>query len=172
MNKKPKIAVVIVVYNGQEYIAYAIESILNQTYSHVELIVIDDGSNDESVNVINTYTDKRIQLICLKNNIGQTRILNKGLEISRGEYIARIDQDDIASTSRLEQQVEFLNTNEHICIVGSYNAIIDRNNRKIGYTKWPTSPEECAFELLIRVNPPVGHPMVMYRKEEIIKLGG
>lgn len=96
------------VRNGEGYLREAIDSILNQTFSDFEFLIIDDGSTDSSVDIICSYADSRIRLVRNGKNIGLTCSLNKGVKLARGEYIARMDDDDIALAYRLEKQVEFL----------------------------------------------------------------
>ena len=90
------------VYNGAKYLNEAIDSILNQTFSDFEFLIIDDGSTDQSIDLIKTYEDPRIQLFENEVNIGQSATLNKGLRLARGKYIARMDQDDISTLDRLK----------------------------------------------------------------------
>ena len=96
MVASPKISVLMPVYNSELYIKEAIDSILNQTFTDFEFIIIDDASTDKSVEIIQSYTDSRIQLIVKSHNSGYTNSLNHGLTIARGDYIARMDSDDIS----------------------------------------------------------------------------
>ena len=100
------------VFNGASYLGEAIDSILDQSFKDFEFIVIDDGSQDNTWEVLSDYAgkDSRLVLHRNKNNLGLTKSLNKGLNLARGEYIARMDADDISLSGRLEAQVNFLDT--------------------------------------------------------------
>jgi glycosyltransferase involved in cell wall biosynthesis len=110
-NITPMISVIMPVYNAGEYVKEAIESILNQTYSDWELIIIDDCSTDNSVEIIQSFHDKRIVLLKNEINSGIAKTSNKGLKIAQGKYITRMDSDDIAFPLRFEKQVKFLEEN-------------------------------------------------------------
>ena len=106
---KDLISVVMSNYNTEEsYLRASIESILNQTYENFEFIIVDDCSTDNSIDVIESYSDKRIKLIKNKENMGLTKSLNVAIKEAKGEFIARMDADDISLPQRFEKQVEFL----------------------------------------------------------------
>ena len=92
---KPIVTVLMTVYNGKNYLSEAIESVLCQTLTNYEFLIVDDASTDNSIEIINSYNDSRIKLLINQKNIGQTASLNKGLATAQGEYIARFDQDDV-----------------------------------------------------------------------------
>jgi len=108
------------VYNGSEFLGEAIDSILNQTLNEFELLIIDDGSTDQSIELIKSYDDKRIRLVVNKNNIGQSASLNKGIKMARGDYIVIMDQDDISVQDRLKVQLEFMENHSNIDVCGSW----------------------------------------------------
>ena len=108
MNSEPLISVLLPVYNEEKYISQSIDSILNQTYNYFELIIIDDGSTDKSVNIINAYNDSRIILIKNKKNLSIAKSLNIGLQLANGDFIARMDGNDIAVSTRFEKQIHYL----------------------------------------------------------------
>ena len=108
---KPIVTVLMTVYNGKNYLNEAIESVLCQTLTNYEFLIVDDASTDNSIEIINSYNDSRIKLLINKKNIGQTVSLNKGLAIAQGKYIARFDQDDVCLPKRLEEQVAFFKKN-------------------------------------------------------------
>lgn len=108
------------VYNGEKYLREAIESILNQTFSDFEFLIINDGSTDQSVKIVKSYTDPRVLLIHHTTNIGITKSLNIGLDLARGEYIARMDSDDISLPERLEKQVAFMDANPEVGVCGTF----------------------------------------------------
>ena len=126
-DKGPLVTVLMSVYNGEEHLSEAIESVLDQTYKYFEFIIIDDGSTDRTLEVINGFKDKRIRTIRNKKNIGLTKSLNIGIKCSRGKYIARMDADDISLPRRLEKQVLFMKKNPEICVCGTFWKIILRD---------------------------------------------
>jgi glycosyltransferase involved in cell wall biosynthesis len=121
----PKISVVMSVHNGARFLHDAIDSILNQTFRNFEFIIIDDASSDTSRNIIESYNDARIRLIVNEANTGLTRSLNRGISVARGEFIARMDADDISHSQRLEKQMMFFDKNPLVGVLGSAFKIID-----------------------------------------------
>lgn len=117
--KSPTVSVVMSVYNGEKYLKEAIESVLNQTYADFEFIIINDGSTDNSLSIINYFSDSRIILINNEGNKGLIYSLNKGIEVSKGNFIARMDSDDICMLDRFHLQVKSFNDNPNAIIVGS-----------------------------------------------------
>jgi len=108
MHNKPKISVIMSVYNGEKYLGEAIDSVLGQTFTDFDFIIVNDGSTDGSPGIIQSYRDERIRVINNEKNIGLTKSLNKAIKESGGEYIARQDADDISLPERFEEQVWFL----------------------------------------------------------------
>lgn len=152
----PRISVIMPAYNAETYIRDAINSILTQTYSDFEFIIINDGSTDNTANIVREYNDNRIVFIDNKNNQGLINVLNYGLSIAKGEYIARMDADDISYPQRFEKQVKFLDKHEDVGVVGSwFKAFGSRNfvEKKVKYPK-----------LKDMQNCPLAHPTVMLRK--------
>ena len=137
----PKISVLMPVYNCELYIKEAIESILNQTFSDFELIIIDDCSTDLTLAIVKSYSDSRIRVIEKKQNTGYTNSLNSAIAIAKGNYIARMDGDDIALPTRFQKQYDFLSQNQEVVICGTAMQIIgseeivrhpsDYNNLKV-----------------------------------------
>ncbi len=119
------------VYNAEKYLQDAIESILNQTFTDFEFLIINDCSTDNSKNIIFSYKDSRIQYIENEQNIGLTKSLNKGIDIAKGKYIARMDADDISLPERLEKQILFLETNKDHALVGGEAIFIDEYDNQI-----------------------------------------
>ena len=124
MSSSPRITVLMPVYNCELYIKEAIDSILNQSFSDFEFIIIDDASSDSTVSIIKAYDDPRIQLIVKQQNSGYTNSLNYGLSIAKGEYIARMDGDDISFSERFEKQIAFLDKNPDVVLCGTFFKII------------------------------------------------
>lgn len=120
MNSNPLISVILPVYNGEKYLGKAIESILKQTYVYFELIIINDGSTDNTENVILSYTDSRIKYIKNDKNLKLIKSLNKGIALAKGKYISRMDADDIAVANLFQKQIEVFLKDETVDIVNIY----------------------------------------------------
>jgi glycosyltransferase involved in cell wall biosynthesis len=156
----PVISVIMPVYNGEKYLREAIESILNQMFGDFEFIIIDDGSLDESIQLIESYKDERIVLIKNENNMGISKSLNKAILASKGKYIARMDADDISLPNRLKIQLDFLEKNSDIGMCGAY---IEAFSDTVNTTwKYPLESEKIKAELLFTCV--FAHPVVMFRK--------
>lgn len=166
MSTNPSVTVLMPVYNGETYLREAIESILNQTFSDFEFLIIDDGSTDSSVRIIRSYDDARIRLIRNDENIGLTPTLNRGLDLAKREYIARMDADDIAMPRRLERQVAFMERNRDICVCGTW---VEKFGEGIKTAIWksPSSPEMLKVSLSFSNS--IAHPSVILRGEYVSK---
>jgi len=168
VKNKPLISVVMSVYNGEKYLAEAIESILNQTYTNFEFIIVNDGSSDKSIDIIKEYMtkDNRIVLIDREENKGLAYSLNEGISIAKGEYIARMDADDISLPTRFEKQIEFMQKNE-IDVCGSFIKLFG-DSRKEQVIKYPLNNQNIRFSLLFFSS--LAHPTVMFKKEVFNKV--
>lgn len=124
-SQMPKVTVFIPVYNREQYVGEAIESILAQTFSDFEILLVDDGSTDHSVDTIRSYSDPRIRLVCNEENLGIPKTRNKGVALARGQYMAMLDSDDRAYPVRLEKQVAFLDAHPEYAQVGSWCRMMD-----------------------------------------------
>ena len=162
--KSPLITVLMPVYNGDKYLNEAIDSILNQTFSDFEFLIIDDGSTDQSIDQIMSYNDPRIQLIKNENNVGQSETLNKGLGLAKGKYIARMDQDDISMPERLKKQLDFMENNSDVDVCGSWLQLMGKYD---GILELETKSEKIKMNLLTNEN--LAHPAVMIRKSTLVK---
>jgi glycosyltransferase involved in cell wall biosynthesis len=159
------------VYNAEKYLKEAVESILNQTYKNFEFIIINDCSLDNSWNILKGYEKdhKNIRLINNVENLGLTKNLNKALLLSKGQYIARMDADDISELNRFERQREFLENNEDVAILGTFSKDINEFGEVIRTRTVPITHID-----IIRMLPkfsPISHPTVMFRKKKLEKLG-
>lgn len=157
----PKISVLMSAYNSAAYLRDAIESILDQTYTAFEFIIINDGSKDQSTEIIQSYNDTRIRLVQNVRNLGLIVSLNKGIELARGKYIARMDADDISIKERLEKQVCFFETHQNIGVVGSFIEVIDKNGAVLGYKTFPETHLDICWAMLFYC--PIAHPSVMMK---------
>jgi len=163
-SKLPLITVLMPVYNGFKYLDEAMKSILNQTFSDFEFLIIDDGSTDQSIDQIMLYDDPRIRLVENKNNLGQSETLNKGINLATGKYIARMDQDDISMPERLKNQFEFMENNLDIDVCGSWLQLMGKYD---GIVELETDSERIKINLLTNQN--LAHPSVMIRKSTLVK---
>lgn len=171
VHSRPKVSVIMGVYNDEPYLQEAVKSILNQTYYNFEFIIINDCSTDNSKEIIDYYLrqDERIVYLENKKNIGLSASLNRGINIAKGKYIARVDADDISFPERLAKQVEFLEENEDIYVLGTASLSIDEKSAILGLSKFPADPGFIKKNL-IKKNL-FYHPSVMIRKEYFEKVG-
>ena len=164
MSKKdPLVSVVMPAYNTEKYISEAIESILNQTFKDFEFIIIDDGSTDKTWEIIQSYAEKDKRIIPVKNekNLKISRTLNKGIAMSKGKYIARMDADDWSYPSRLEKQVEFMERNTDVVVSGGYIVVCDETLSPVYVRKYPVTDKSIRSKMFIYN--PFAHPSVMFR---------
>ena len=153
--KKPKVSILMTVYNHQDYIEKAIQSILSQTYKNFELILINNGSTDNTKKVIKKFKNKRIKFYNLKKNIGRTKCLNFGLKKCKGEFIAIQDSDDISKKNRIKIQLDQLDNDKYLGLIASnYNVI----NKKGQITKKVlindnlySYPKRLIFKILLHI---------------------
>ena len=164
-----RISVVMSVYNAEKYLREALDSILNQVFTDFEFIIIDDGSTDRTTEILDSYTDP--QIIRLKNekNIGLAAALNKGIAIARGEYIARMDADDVSLPKRFDQQIQYLTNHPNIGIVGTWVKRIDEDGNEIELFKPPTSADLIKWSLLF--DNCLYHSSVMIRRTVLEQIG-
>lgn len=152
------------VYNGAAYLAEAIQSILDQTFTDFEFLIIDDGSTDDSYSVVTSFSDSRISLHRNENNQGLVNALNFGLELARGEFIVRMDADDISLPVRLSRQVAFMNANPDVGICGSWLQAFTGTAHSDWYS--PLSHNKIYARLLFQSA--LFHPTVLMRKSLLI----
>ena len=165
----PPISVIMSVYNSEEYLSEAIESILNQNFENFEFIIIDDGSTDGSLEIINSYAakDSRIKILSHENK-GLPASLNEGIAIATGKYIVRMDADDISLPSRFQKQYQFLESNPEIGVCGSLALRMRKNSSKYVIFSHPEKHEALRLRLLFSVC--FIHPTVMIRISVLDKL--
>jgi len=172
--KIPSISVVLPAYNAEEYLAEAIESILNQTFSDFEFLIFDDGSTDGTAGILQEYSkqDARIK-ISHRTHCGLTKLLNKGIEAATGKYIARMDADDVCLPERFQMQFDFLESNPEYFAVGSRVVVVESKGHPIRETFPPLDHEEIE-SALIDANSPTSicHPTLMARRSALIYVGG
>jgi glycosyltransferase involved in cell wall biosynthesis len=169
----PRVTVLMAVYNGERYLHEAVDSILQQTFADFEFVIVDDGSTDSTLQILSMYSrhDSRIVLICNEKNIGLTRSLNKGLAIARGEYIARMDADDISLTNRFAQQVAFLEQHTEVAVVGTAVHYMNEQSHVSNQISIHLgSPGLLRWQLCFEN--PLRHPTVMMRRQIVNQVGG
>jgi len=154
------VSVIMPVYNSESYVKDAIQSILRQTYSQLELIIIDDSSTDSSLQVIESFDDPRIKVVRNSRNIGRAGCDNLGLELAKGRYIAKMDSDDIAHPMRLSKQVGLLSQNENVNTVGCF---MQNFGNSTYLNKYPATVEENKAYTLFGL--PCGNPSVTFKRE-------
>lgn len=148
------------VHNGASYLDEAVASILRQTFPEFELLVVNDGSTDGTASILRSCTDCRLTVIENDGNLGVIASLNKGLEAARGEFVARMDADDIANPQRLQRQVHFLRKFPQIGLCGTWFQTFGEGRSRV--VRPPTRPEDLAARLFYES--PLGHPTVMFRR--------
>ena len=151
------------VHNDRPYLAESVESILAQTFDDFELLVIDDGSTDGSGDYLAQVPDPRLQLMRNGTNLGLTCSLNTGLDHAAGKYLARMDGDDAAAPDRFARQVEFLERNAEVGIVGSSRTLIDDAGRFVAHA--PAVTDDLAIRWKCLLGNPLAHPTVMIRAD-------
>ena len=156
----PKVSVIMPAYNAEKYINEAIDSILGQTFGDFELIIINDCSADSTENIIQSYSDSRIVYLKNEKNMGVAATLNRGLEAAGGEYIARMDADDISLPQRLEKQVNLLDADPSLVACGSQLENFCDGAVSAGL-RFPVTKEEAGALLVL--HPTLAHPTVMLR---------
>lgn len=170
MNKNIKVSVIIPTYNGSKYIKKAIESVLNQSFKDFEIIVINDGSTDNTEGILREYIEDRKIIYLFQNNSGQASARNKGIEISKGFYIAFIDDDDEwLNIDKLNKQIDFLENNQDYVMVGTNGIIMDESEIKIMDYIVPETNQSIKESILLK-NPFILSSVVV-RKDILNKVG-
>ena len=159
-----RVSVIMPVFNGERYLREAVDSILNQTFRDFEFVIIDDGSTDNTATILASYADPRLRIIRNESNVGITASLNLGLELAGGEYIARMDHDDISEPQRLEKQVAYMDENPNVVASGTWARDIDAEGREIGQRCVPAG-ERLRYEYW-RPSPIV-HPSAILRTSQL-----
>jgi glycosyltransferase involved in cell wall biosynthesis len=168
----PIVSVIMSVYNGEKYLAAAIESIRAQTFSHFEFIIIDDGSADGSPQILKRFAEKDSRLrVETRANKGLTRSLNEAIAQSRGEFLARMDADDVALPNRLQIQIDFLRAHPDVVLLGGGYELIDGAGRVLTRMIPPTD-DATLQEHALSGRTPICHPLAMMRRDAVAKVGG
>jgi glycosyltransferase involved in cell wall biosynthesis len=162
----PRVSVVLCVYNQADYLPEAMGSILGQTLTDLELIVVDDGSTDSSPEVVHSFTDPRIRYVHNERNLGHAGSLNRGCALARGRYLAIMDSDDISLPERLARQADFLDAHPDVAMCGSW---VETFGARTEVRRFPTEPAVLAVSLLLCC--PFSTPSVMLRREAMLPEG-
>lgn len=173
MKNIPKLSVLITSYNDSKFISQCLDSILNQTFQDFEIIIVDDASKDNTVEIIESYQKKnqKINLICNKINMGLAKSLNKGLQYCRADLIARQDADDYSVLTRFEEQLSYLNKFQEVVLLGTQEIGVDENNSGIESPYCYPIGYEIIRNILIERNC-FNHSSVMFKKNDILSVEG
>ncbi len=166
----PKVSVLMAVRNGERFVREAIASLYGQTYQDFELIVVDDGSTDGTPEILQQVKDSRTFIYRNAENLGLTKSLNKGLSLCRGDYVARMDADDVSAPERLAKQVAFLEGHPDIALVGTPYYHIDAQGMVAAQIDVPTGDDQIR-EALKEKNC-FGHGTIMARRSALVACGG
>jgi len=156
----PRVTVLMSVYNGERYLLDAVDSICSQTFKDFEFLIIDDGSRDDTPNILKSYDDPRIRVIGQENS-GLTKSLRRGMGMASGEYVARMDADDISLPERLHKQVEFLDDHPAVAVCGTWMETIGPDGAPGTQLEFPVGTDRIKCRLLF--DSPLAHPTVMIR---------
>lgn len=158
------------VYNGEKYIKETIESVLTQTFSDFEFIIIDDGSKDDTLNILNNFNDNRIKIL-KQNHGGIVKALNMGIKESQGEYIVRIDADDMCMINRFEILSKYMDDHKNTVVCGSWSEMINENGEVVDELKYAPIQDNDIRKYILLHNP-FTHPSVIFRRSIFDKVGG
>lgn len=165
-----KVTVLIAVFNGGPYLRDAVDSVLAQTWSDFELLLVDDASTDGAIEAL--PADARIRVLHNETNAGQAPSLNRGLDEARGEYVARLDADDVMLSQRLERQVAVLDTEPVVALVGTWLDVVDESGRTWSTVRGHVDDYAGFVSAILADRIPFGHPSLMYRRDAVLALGG
>ena len=158
----PLVSIVLCTYNSLEFIDQCLESLLTQSYNNIELVVVDDGSTDGTIDILEKINDPRLVVHCLAKNHGLIHARNKGFEMARGQYIAIMDSDDIAAKNRIECQLKFMIDNK-IDVCGSFYRTLEvAKNKMKSRTAYINDAD---IRALLTIYCPICNPTVMFKRE-------
>ena len=166
----PEVSVLMAVHNTGAHIARAVQSILDQTFTDFEFLIIDDGSTDNSMRVVKEAADARIRIVANRKNIGLTRSLNRGLALAQGRFIARMDGDDISYPTRLEKQTAFLKGHPACGLVGTGYLTVDEHGYPLNQGR--VIAADLDLKEALKVTNQFAHSSVMFPKKVIAAVDG
>lgn len=165
---KPLVSVILPVYNTSKYLKETIQSLLNQTYSNIEIIAIDDASTDNSLSILRTFNDSRLMIYENEKNLGLIQTLNKAMNLAKGEFYARMDSDDICHPQRLEKQVSYFEKHPDCILLGTDRTTINEKGQNLHYYTRPATGSAIMTWKILTGNF-ITHPSVMMRANKIPK---
>jgi len=165
----PKVSVLTSVYNGESYVAECIDSVLNQTFSDFEYVILDDGSTDQTRSILEKYTDSRLRII-FQENVGIPNSLNKGVSLCRSDLIAHLDADDYVQSHWLDRQIEFMRQNQDVVFCGS--RFEELFNGKLYPQSYPFIENDSEIRKNLCSMNSVPHSFTIFRKPSFLKAGG
>ena len=166
----PKITVLMPVYNGAAYVREAVESLLNQTFQDFELLIVNDGSTDDSMAIVSSFKEPRIKIVHNERNLGLIATLNRGIKLARAPYIARMDCDDVCLPERLAKQAGYLDRNPDCAVIATKIITFGPDNDELGI--WNDDDNFATRTEILRRLPRancIAHPSVMIRTEALAK---
>ncbi|SEW53189.1 glycosyltransferase family 2 protein [Chitinophaga arvensicola] len=166
----PLVTVFMAAFNGEAYIEKAIQSVLNQSFTDFELLIVNDGSTDRTLDIIHQFTDPRIRLVHNDGNKGLTFTRNRGIEEAKGKYIAVLDCDDLATPDRLKSQISFLNSNPEFAICGGQAILIDESGKQTGNLNVMAGDKSISPELVFQNT--FINSTLMIKRSAMIEAGG
>lgn len=164
----PLVSIVIPVHNGERYIKESIDSCLDQTYENIEVIVVDDKSEDGTLDILKEYGDK-ITVLPIEKQNGLGNVINIGIRKSKGKYIARMDADDVMYPTRIEKQIEYLESHPNCVAVGGQIDIIDESSNITGHREYAIEDKDIKKNRFLFQ--PFAHPAVTLRKSAVEEIG-
>lgn len=170
MTTQPLVSVLLATHNGLSFIREAIQSVLDQSYRNLELLIIDDASIENIEEIVQSFTDNRLKYYRLKNQHGLTKALNFGLKLARGKYIARIDDDDMwLDKDKLQNQIELMEEDSQLAVCGSRYIVIDESSQE--RFRMPVATSDDQIRKTVLQSNQFAHSAVCIRKEALDELG-
>jgi glycosyltransferase involved in cell wall biosynthesis len=163
VSRRPLVTVLMSTYNDASYLAESVESVLGQTFGDFEFLIVDDGSTDGTRDVLGAVHDPRVRVRRNAENLGLTRSLNLGLDAASGQFVARMDADDVCFPERLARQVEFLQSRPDVGIVGCSRELVDERGRFVAHASAAEDDSRIRWKCLL--GNPFAHPTVMLRRD-------
>ncbi|VAX23740.1 hypothetical protein MNBD_NITROSPINAE02-1783 [hydrothermal vent metagenome] len=168
MEKKPLVTVLLPAYNAGKYIKTSIKSILSQTYENFELLIMNDGSDDETERIVGAFHDSRIRYVRNETNQGLVWALNRGLALAKGDLVARQDADDISYPERLAKQVSYMVENEETVLLGAQGVVVDEDGQNVNVGFYDKPETQAGIRWRLCFDNAFIHTSVMFRKKVIL----
>ena len=168
----PRVTVLMAVHDDERFVGAAVRSILDQTFTDFEFVIVNDASTDGSREIVGAHADPRIRLVDNPKNLGLTRSLNRGLALARGQYVARFDANDLSRRDRLIRQVAFLDAYPDVLAVGSRARLIRRNGRVVRRSRIVPALTREGIDWALMFYAALLHPASMFRRSAVERLGG